>query len=162
MASELKPRDAFAITNANKPLVVEQLDKLRKEWSAWLEHGQGLGDSTDFDPNTCTECIKDGYTNLRKHEVLREKTLVFIANNFAGYGFLFENWPNHPHEDVTSRIVRKAPGWMHRLDTLAACIEFARVPDGYWTAKGKQLIDALAKAGPNKAVDIATSYLKSP
>lgn len=162
MSRDFKPREVFAIANANKPLVVDQLDKLRKEWLVWLEHGQALGDSPDFDPSTCTECIKDGYANLRKHEVLREKTLVFIANNFTGYGFLFENRPLHPHEAVTSRIARKAPAWIHRLDTIAACIEYARVPDGYWTSKGKQLVESLAKAAPEKAVEIATTFLKNP
>lgn len=162
MPREFKPREVFAIANPNKPWVVQELDKLRKEWAEWLEFGRGLGESPDFDPNTCTECIKDGFDNLHKHEVLREKTLVFIGNNFTGYSFLFENWPSHPHEDITSRIIRKAPSWIKRLDTLVACIEYARVPDGYWKAKGKELVDALAKAAPEKAAEIAASYLKNP
>ena len=162
MPREFKPREVFAIANPNKPVVVQELDKLRKEWAAWLEFGKGLGDSPDFDPNTCTECIKDGYDNLRKHDMLREKTLVFIGNNFTGYGFLFENWPNAPHEDRTSRIAHKAPGWIQRLDTLVACIEYARVPDSYWKAKGRELFDAMTKAGPEKAIDVAASYLKNP
>jgi len=62
---------------------------------------------------------------------------VFIGNNFTGYGFLFENWPRTPHVDITSRIKRKAPGWVHRPDTRAACIEYARVPDSYWISMGK-------------------------
>ena len=162
MAREFKQREVFAIANPNKPVVIQELDKLRKEWAEWLEFGKGLGDSSDFNPNTCTECIKDGYDNLRKHEVLCEKTLVFIGNNFTGYGFLFENWPSPPHEDRTSRIARKAPGWIQRLDTLAASVQYARVPDGYWKAKGKDLVDAISKAGPEKAIDIATSFLKNP
>lgn len=162
MVREFKQREAFAIANPNKPVVVQELDKIRKEWAAWLEFGKGLGVSSEFDPSTCTECIKDGYENLRKHEVLREKTLVFIGNNFTGYRFLFENWPRPPHEDSTSRIARKAPGWIQRLDTLAAAIEYARVPDGYWKARGKDLVGAITKAGPEKAIDVATSFLKNP
>jgi hypothetical protein len=105
---------------------------------------------------------QDGFANIRKHELLRERTLVFIANNFTGYGFLFENWQSHPHEDVTSRLARRVPGWIHRLETIGSCIEYARVPDSFWKAKGKQLVDEIIKATPEKAVDVATSYLKNP
>ena len=31
MSRDFKPREVFAIANANKPLVVDQLDKLRKD-----------------------------------------------------------------------------------------------------------------------------------
>jgi hypothetical protein len=161
MTREFRPREVFSISNPNKPLVVRELDKLRREWAEWFEFGKGLGDSPEFDPNTCSEAIKDGRDNLRKHELLREKTLVFIGNNFTGYGFLFENWPSYPHEDNTSRVARKGLTWIQRLDTLANCIAYARVPDSYWTAKGKQLVDAVTRA-PEKAVEIAASYLKNP
>jgi hypothetical protein len=48
------------------------------------------------------------------------------------------------------------------METLSACIEYARVPDSYWAAKGKELVAAVVKAGPEKAIDIATSFLKNP
>jgi hypothetical protein len=85
------PRDILALTNPNKGWVVNQLDNLLREWEAWLAIAQELGESPDYDPRTCTVAIKDGFANRRKHEVLREKTLVFIGNNFSGYTFLFEN-----------------------------------------------------------------------
>jgi hypothetical protein len=101
---KMEPRPIFSIANPNKAFVVRELDRLKKEWADWLEMSRNLGDSTDYDPETCSEAIKDGFANRRKHEILREKTLVFIGNNFSGYEFLFENWPNHPHEDNTSRL----------------------------------------------------------
>ncbi len=158
----MQPREILAITNPNKGWVVAELDILHHDWAAWLETARDLPDSPDYDPNTCTEAIKDGWVNRRKHEVLREKTLTFIGNNFAGYGFLFENWPQHPHESNTSRLIEIIPGWIHRLETLAACIEYARLPDGYWKSKGKQLVDEVIKATPEKAIDIAASYLRNP
>jgi hypothetical protein len=162
MPHEFAPREVFAISNPNKAWVVNELDKLRREWSDWLEVAKGLGDSPDFNPNTCTEAIKDGWDNIRKHDVLKERTLVFIGNNFTGYGFVFANWPTPPHEDVTSRIRKRVPGWMHRLEVLSSCIEYARVPDGFWMSKGKQLVDEVIKATPEKAIAIAASYLKNP
>jgi hypothetical protein len=158
----MEPREILALANPNKGWAVNELDKLRKEWSNWLEIAQKLPDSSDYDPRTCTDAIKDGFANRRKHEVLREKTLVFIGNNFSGYGFLFSNWPTHPHEDNTSRLARIIPSWIHRLETLSACIDYARVTDGFWLSKGKQLVDEVVKASPQKAAEIAASYLKNP
>lgn len=158
----MEPREVLAIANSNKAWVVSELEKLRKEWSDWMVVAENLPDSPDYDANTCTVAIKDGFANRRKHDVLREKTLVFIANNFAGYGFLFENWPSYPHEDNTSRLADIVPGWMHRLEVLGACIEYARVPDGFWKEKGKELVSVIAKTAPEKAAEVAASYLKNP
>lgn len=157
-----KPREILMLTNPNKGWVVDRLDELRAEWSAWLDISQNLSDSPDYNPNTCTEAIKDGFANRRKHEVLREKTLVFIGNNFSGYAFLFENWPEYPHESNTSRLVEIIPSWIHRLETISACIEYARVTDGFWKSKGKQLADKIISVTPETAAEIATSYLKNP
>ncbi|MGO9985623.1 MAG: hypothetical protein ACLPIX_15630 [Rhodomicrobium sp.] len=162
MKRQFQVREIFAIVNPNKAWVVKELDKLRKEWSDWLDFANTLGDSPDFDPNTCAEAVKDGFDNLRKHEVLREKTLVFIGNNFTGYGFVFDNWPSPPHEDNLSRISRRIPCWIAQLETLNSCIDYARVPESYWKTKGKQLVDEIIKATPDKAIDIAASYLKNP
>jgi hypothetical protein len=54
------------------------------------------------------------------------------------------------------------PDWIRRLNTLSQCIECARVTDGFWTEKGKQLADAIIKAAPEKAAEIAATYLKNP
>lgn len=158
----MEPRPVFSIANPNKGWVVKELDKLQKEWSAWLEVARNIGDNPDYNPQTSTEAIKDGWNNRRKHDVLREKTLVFIGNNFVGYDFLFENWPSYPHEDNTSRLKKIVPGWIHRLEKLSACIEYARVPDGFWTSKGKKLVDKIVELGPEKGAEIAASWLRNP
>jgi hypothetical protein len=161
----MEPREPLVITNPNKGLVVNQLDRLLHEWKTWIKVAQELSegpDSPDYHPNTCTEAIKDGFANRRKHEILREKTLVFIGNNFSGYGFLFSNWPMPPHEANTARLVNIVAGWLHRLELLSASIEYARVTDGYWKSKGKELVDKVVETTPDKAVDIAASYLKNP
>src|SRR5258708_6577758 len=108
MPRNMEPREILVITNPNKGLVVDQFDALVAEWQAWLTVATKLvdgPDSPDFNYSTCTEAIKDGFNNRRKHELLREKTLVYIGNNFSGYGFLFANWPTPPHESNTSRLV---------------------------------------------------------
>jgi hypothetical protein len=160
MRREVQKREPLSFVNANKALVVEQLDKLLAEWRVWLQVVESLPDSPDFNPQTCTEVVKDGWENIRKHDVLREKTLVFLANNFEGYEFLFENWPSYPHESNTIRKRRVVPSWIHRLETLQACIEYARVPDGYWTSRSKELLESLSRTGPGKAVDMVAAALK--
>ncbi|MFC6486933.1 hypothetical protein [Nitratireductor sp. GCM10026969] len=160
MKREVQRREPLSFVNPNKALVVEQLDKLLAEWRAWLKVVEDLPDSPEYNPDTCTEVIKDGRDNIRKHDTLREKTLVFLASNFEGYDFLFANWPTPPHEYNLARKREIVPGWIHRLETLQACIEYARVPDGYWKSRGKQLVESMAGTGPEKAAELAATALK--
>ena len=161
----MKSEEAFevlSISNPNKAWVCSELDKLIHEWKVWDEYCQNLGDSPDYNPQTCSEAIKDGFANRKKHEVLREKTLVFMRNHFNGAEFILENWKSHPHESNTSRLKHVVPNWVHRLEILKASMEYVIVPEGYWKSKGKELIDTLSKTSAEKAVDIAASYLKNP
>lgn len=152
----------FAITNPNKAWVSEEIDKLIREWETWNDYCQKLGDSPDYNSQTCTEAIKDGHINRRKHEILREKTLVFIRNHFSGSEFVLEKWPQHPHEDNTSRLRNIVPHWIHRLEILKASMEYVQVPDSYWKARGKEFLETLSKSTTENAIEVATSYLKNP
>ena len=158
----MQPRELLVITNPNKAWVVNKLDLLLREWEQWLETVQHLPDSPDYNRWGGTEAIKDGFANRRLHDVLRDKTLVFIGNHFSGYGFLFENWPSFPHEGNTVRLANVVPDWIRRLQTLSESIEYARVTDGFWKEKGKQLAEAVIKAAPEKAAEIAAAFLQNP
>jgi hypothetical protein len=158
----MEVREILTITNPNKGWVVNKLDELRREWEGWLETVRHLPDSPDYNPQTCTKAIKDGFANREMHGVLRDKTLVFIGNHFSGYAFLFENWPSFPYENNIGRLRDVVPDWIRRLKTLSECIEYARVTDGFWKQKGKQLTDAIINAAPDKAAEIAATYLKNP
>lgn len=157
-----KPFPVLSITNPNKVWVCEQIDGLIKEWSEWNVFCQEIEDSHDYDPKTCSEAIKDGYDNIRKHEVLREKTLVFLRNHFAGYEFVLNNWKPHPHENVCSRLTKKAPYWIHRLEIIKASMNYVLVPESYWKEQGKVFLNTLSKSTAESAVDVAASFLKSP
>jgi len=152
----------FAITNPNKAWVSQEIDNLLAEWNEWSEYSKNIIDSPDFNSQTCSEAIKDGFDNIRKHEILREKTLVFMRNHFSGSEFVLEKWPRHPHEDVTSRIKTKCPSWIHWLEILKASMNYVQVPDSYWKARGKEFLDSLSKATAENAIEIAASYLKNP
>ncbi len=162
MGRRIKEFKPLEITNPNKDWVAKELDDLLSEWQRWKEETQNLKNSPDYIPNTCTEAIKDGFDNLKKHEILREKSLVFLRNNFIGYEFIVDNWPNHPHENNTCRLRERIPGWIHRFEILKASIDYARVPDGYWKERGKKLVEKITDVTPEKAAEIAASYMKDP
>lgn len=159
---ENKPFPVLSITNPNKAWVSEQVDMLIKEWDEWSKFCQNIVDSPEFDPQTCSEAIKDGYENIRKHEVLREKTLVFLRNHFLGAEFVLDNWKQHPHEDACSRLKKRAPYWIHRLEIIKASMDYILVPESYWKEQGKEFLKALSKSTTEGAVDVAASYLKNP
>ncbi|MDX8396648.1 MAG: hypothetical protein R8K22_09560, partial [Mariprofundaceae bacterium] len=58
----------LSITNPNKAWVCEQIDSLIKEWSEWNKFCQSIEDSPDFDPQTCSDAIKDGFENIKTEE----------------------------------------------------------------------------------------------
>ena len=150
------------IKNPNKAWVSAELDNLIQEWTSWGGYCQTIEDSSEFNPQTCTEAIKDGMANLNKHEILREKTLVFIRNHFSGFEFILAKWPSHPHEDVCSRLKNRVPSWIHRLEMLKASMGYFLVTDGFWKIQGKNLLESLSKATAEKAIDVAASFLKNP
>jgi len=157
-----EPFPLFAITNPNESWVCDQLDKLLSEWTNWKSTCENFPDSAEFDPNTCTEAIKDGRDNLNRHEILREKTLVFMRNNFKGSEFVLDKWPSHPHEDVTSRLRRRVPGWIHRLEVLKASMEYVHISDEVWISRAKFLIDAVNQASGEEVLELTVDVLKNP
>ena len=162
MRREKEILPVFAITNPNKVWVSEEIDKLIQEWAKWDECCQKLGDSPDYNPHTCSEAIKDGHENRRKHEVLREKTLVFLRNHFSGSEFILDGWNSHPYENGSARLKILAPYWRHRLDILKAAMDYVQVPDGYWKGRGKEFLETLSRSSAENAIEVASSYLKNP
>jgi len=162
MRRQIKEFKPLEITNPNKAWVAKELDSLLIEWERWKKETQNLKDSPDYTQYTCTEAIKDGWGNIKKHEILREKSLVFLRNNFIGYEFIVVSWPSHPHEGNTSRLREKVPVWIHRFEMLKASIGYAHVPDNFWNEQGKNLVEKIAYMAPEKAAEIATAYMKNP
>ncbi|HBP89191.1 MAG TPA: hypothetical protein DD706_16005 [Nitrospiraceae bacterium] len=152
----------FEFLNPNKAWVVQETDNLLQQWRDWLAAAKSFPDSPEYDSNRETEALRHGRDKHNQHEILREKTLVFLRNNFIGFEFIVHNYRDHPHESNISALTQKIPVWIHRLEMLQAGIDYARVPDGFWVEQGKKLVTSIAKSGPEKAAEIATSYLKNP
>ena len=165
MQKKMEILPPFATTNLNKAWVSDEIDKLIGEWTDWSEFCISLTvdpDSPNYDPQTCSDAIKDGVANRDKHKILREKTLVFLRNHFSGAEFILDGWDRHPYEDVTSRLSRLAPYWLHRLQVLKASMDYVQVPDSYWHGQSKKFLETLSKSTVESAIDVAKSYLKNP
>lgn len=158
----VKSLPPFEFSNPNKAWVVVETDSLLQQWRDWFTAVQSFPDSPDYDSNLETEALRHGRDKLNQHIILREKTLVFLRNNFNGFEFMVDEWSDHPHESNTSALTRRIPVWIHRLEMLQASIDYARVPDGFWTEKGKDLASFIFKEGPQKGAEVAASWLKNP
>lgn len=161
MSFDRKKSERLEILNPNSAWVVAELEKLRAEWVSWKEAVDQIEDHP-YDRNTHAECFADGEENLRKHEILRTKTLTFLDNNIRGHNFMFSNEYERPYEDNLGRLKGRVAYRLHELDILAACLQYALVPDGFWKEQGKKMIEQLARTAPEKAVDAAASWLRNP
>jgi hypothetical protein len=108
---------------------------------------------------THSEVYADGEDNIKKHRILQEKTLVFMENNIAGHGFIRgRDGTKIDRNDLRLKIRVK-----HRvddLDELRACLPYAKVPEGHWKAKAKEMLDRTIGKAPDLATDIAAKYLQ--
>ncbi len=67
--------------------VIDELEKLIREWEAWQLEVEKIEDHP-YDPNTQLDVFKDGRDSMNKHEILQAKTLTFLNNNIKGHGFI--------------------------------------------------------------------------
>jgi uncharacterized protein (TIGR02391 family) len=128
MPRSLKDYGQLVILRGGRTQVRLELERLIQEWQEWLETVKELPDSPDYNPQTTTIAIKDGFANIRLHERLREKTLVFFRNTFTGFEFVLDKWPSPPYEDnVYSRLIQRVPPWIDRLELLVDSLDYAVV-----------------------------------
>ncbi len=160
MYNRIKPK-RLSIRNPNAAWVTSELAKLYSEWKAWHDYVLTIEDH-DYDRNTHAECYADGVENIRKHEILRAKTLAFLDNNIEGHDFMLSNQYELPYEDNMGRLRTKLPHRIHELDILIASLQYAAVPEGFWKEQGKKMVEQLATVAPEKAADAAASWLRNP
>ncbi len=151
-------REPLALINSNKAWVFKEIDALISEWNDWQRAVHEIKDQP-YDHQTQSAVYADGEANLKKHRILLEKTLVFLDNNISGHGFIYgRDGTRIDRDDLRLEIRVK-----HRiddLDQLRASLQYAKVPDGYWKSKAKEMVDKMAGKAPEAALDIAASYLK--
>lgn len=156
----MRQTENLTITNPNVAWVTAEFEKLYAEWLAWHNDVMQIEDQL-YDRNTHSEVFADGEENMRKHEILQAKTMTFLNNNIKGHGFVYGF--DGGHIDRTDlRLKVRVTHRMRDLDVLRACLEYAKVPEGFWKQRGKELVEKLINKSGDAAVDIAASYLKNP
>jgi len=161
MPPEKRQRQALAFKTSNKAWATAELEKLYREWLEWGAYVATIEDHP-YNRNTQAECFADGGANMQRHDRLREKTLVFLDNNIQGHDFMRSQSEGEPFEDKSSRLRVKVPHRIHELEILRECLQYALVPEGFWKEQGKKLVKKIAEVGPEKAADVAASYLRNP
>ena len=156
----MKQLQPLEIINPNRDWVLAELERLHTEWKAWETSVSQIIDQP-YDQNTHSEVFADGEDNMRRHIILQARTLTFLNNNVRGHGFIdgFEG----DHIDRTDlRLAVRVKHRMLAIDVLQASLPYAKVPEGFWKQRGKELIETLSKKSGEAAVDIVASYLKNP
>lgn len=160
MSSNEPRRHILALTNPNEKWVVKELDQLIEEWRCWQDEVSKIPvpPRNPLFPRT-ENILADGEENIQRHNVLQEKTLVFLDNNIEGHGFIYgRDGTRIDRRDV--RLDIRVKHRIHDLEVLRACIRYAKVPEAYWKAKAKEMLGKVAGKTPEIATDIAAKYLQ--
>jgi hypothetical protein len=154
-------RELLALKNTNTARVYKELDELIAEWRAWQEEVKAIiyPPLDRHDPRPLQSIYRDTPESLKRHRILEEKTLVFLDNNIAGHGF--GHGRDGTRSDSTDLWLKfRVEHRVDDLDELRACLRYAKVPDGYWTAKAKEMLDQTAKKPLDVAIDVASKFLQ--
>ena len=83
-------------------------------------------------------------------------------DSIQGHNFMLSNEYEEPFERNDLRLRVKVPHRIRELKILMASLEYALVPDGFWMERGKILVETITGKAPEKAVEIAASWLRNP
>jgi hypothetical protein len=160
MVSNEPQRLTLALTNPNQKWVVKELDALIDEWRAWEQEVAKIPipPRNRFDPRP-EDIWADGEENIQKHSVLQEKTLVFLDNNIEGHGFIYGR-DGTKIDRTDLRLDIRVKHRVNDLEVLRASVQYAKVPEAYWKAKAKEMLDRIAGKAPEAAIDLAAKYLQ--
>lgn len=153
-------RETLAFTVPNTARVMKELDLLIAEWRDWEKEVHNLPEHpyAGLLPQPF-DVLKDGEDNLKKHRILQEKTLVFLDNNIAGHGFIYGRDASKI-DAVGLPLKFRVKHRLDDLDELWACLQYAKVPEAYWSIKAKEMLERLAGKAPDLATDLAAKYLQ--
>lgn len=160
MQSNEPKRLTLALINPNKKWVVKELDCLIEEWHSWEEEVAKIPVAPRDRMNPMPDDIMaDGERNIQRHHVLQEKTLVFLDNNIEGHSFIYGR--DGTRIDRTDlRLDIRVKHRVNDLEVLRACIQYAKVPEAYWKATAKEMLEKVSGKGPEIAAEIAAKYLQ--
>lgn len=148
------------IINTKTAWVVNELDKLIKEWETWQEEVSIITDY-EYNPNTQLDVFKDGEKNMEKHEILQAKTLTFLNNNIKGHGFIV-GFDGRGCDRIDLRLKIRVKHRLHQLRLLRASIDYAWKPETAWVKKSKEIANKVANVGADASAKIILEMMKNP
>jgi len=152
--------DKLTISNPRRDWVISELSKLISEWEEWQNIVSNIQDH-EYDKNTQLDVFADGEENMEKHSILQMKTITFLDNNINGHWFI-QGRKNQNCDRTDLRLKIRVKHRLQDLREIQASIEYACLTDSYWKQKAKEMVDKLADQTPEKALEIAVSYLRNP
>ncbi len=158
--SGLAEQQKLQITNPRQNWVRNEFERLLAEWEAWARDVDQIQDQP-IPEGLASDTFKDGKENILKHQMLQEKTRVFLDNNVEGHNFIHGFDGNHV-DRADLRLKIRVEHRLYELHTLSAALTYALVAEGFWKEKGKEMIDRISNKGAAAAIDIAASYLENP
>ena len=148
------------ITNPRQDWVRNEFEGLLAEWVAWAKEVDQIQDQP-IPEGQDSDTFKDGKENILKHQMLQEKTRVFLDNNVEGHNFIHGFDGNHiDRRDL--RLKNRVEHRLTELHTLTAALTYALVAEGFWEEKGKELVHRNSKLGVDAAAKLIASYLENP
>jgi hypothetical protein len=153
-------RQTLALTNPNAKWIVKELDRLIEEWRAWQTEVNKIPvePRNPYLPKP-DNVLSDEEKNIQRHHILQEKTLVFLDNNMQGHGFIYGR-DGTKIDRTDLRLDIRVKHRVNDLQVLRACVQYAKVPEAYWKATAKEMLEKVAGKGPELATDIAAKYLQ--
>lgn len=158
--NQMPEQKKLRITNPRQDWVRNEFERLLAEWEAWAKEVEQIQDQP-IPEGLELDIFKDGKENILKHQMLQEKTRVFLDNNIEGHNFIHGFDGNHI-DRTDLRLKIRVEHRLTELHTLNAALTYANVAEGFWKEKGKELIDRISDKGASAAIDIAASYLENP
>ena len=85
--------------------------------------------------------------------------MTFLDNNLEGHGFIYGR-DGTKIDRTDLRLDIRVKHRVNDLEVLRACIQYAKVPEAYWKATAKEMLEKVTGKGPELATEIAAKYLQ--
>jgi hypothetical protein len=127
--AEMDQPQIVVLKTPRKKRILKELDAFISQWRSW---GKEVAQITDhpYDRMTQSSIYPDGggeQENIRRHNILQERTLAFLKENIVGHGFIYgQHGENVDRTDLRLQI--RVKHRLNDLDVLRARIDYAEVP----------------------------------
>ena len=94
-----------------------------------------------------------------KGKMCDRKDFSIFGPQYGGRGFIYVR-DGTKIDRTDSRLDIRVGHRVNDLEVLGACVRYAQIPETYWKATAKEMLEKVAGKGPELAVYIAAKYLQ--